>query len=169
MAAQIRIALFLLLARSSIAGAADNANEISPAQFTDMTKQSGITFIHNTGAFGDKLLPETMGGGVAFFDFDSDGHQDLLFINSTWWPGHVPPGKTATTMALYRNDGKGHFTEVTSGSGLDVSLYGMGVATADYDNDGLPDVFVTCVGSNHLFHNEGHGKFREVTETAGVG
>jgi len=158
----------LLLASGLPAVTAENANEISRAEFTDVTKQSGITFVHNNGAFGDKLLPETMGGGVAFFDFDNDGHQDLLFVNSTYWPGHIPPGKQPTTMALYHNDGKGRFTEATPGSGLDVSLYGMGVATGDYDSDGLPDVFVTCVGGNHLFHNEGRGKFREVTESAGV-
>jgi hypothetical protein len=72
-------------------------------------------------------------------------------------------------MALYHNDGHGHFTDVTPGSGLDVSFYGMGVAVGDYDNDGLPDVFITAVGGNHLFHNEGGGKFREVTTQAGVG
>jgi hypothetical protein len=141
---------------------------ISPAKFTDVTREAGISFVHNNGAYGDKLLPETMGGGVAFLDFDNDGFQDLLFINSTWWPGHVPGGKQPTTMTLYRNDGKGHFIDVTSGSGLDVSFYGMGVAVGDYDNDGLVDVFITGVGGNHLFRNEGHGKFREVTETAGV-
>src|SRR6266850_5614573 len=113
------IALLLLLASGLTGVTAENANEISRAEFTDITKQSGITFVHNNGAFGDKLLPETMGGGVAFFDFDNDGHQDLLFINSTYWPGHIPAGKQPTTMALYRNDGHGHFTEVTKGSGLD--------------------------------------------------
>ena len=72
-------------------------------------------------------------------------------------------------MALYHNDGHGHFTDVTAGSGLDVSFYGMGVAIGDYDNDGLADVFITAVGGNHLFHNDGHGKFHEVTAEAGVG
>jgi hypothetical protein len=168
MANRTHIALLLFLSRAFTAACADSANEIPRVEFTDITKQSGITFVHNNGAAGDKLLPETMGGGVAFFDFDNDGKQDLLFINSTWWPGHIPAGKSPTIMALYHNDGKGHFTDVTANSGLDVSLYGMGVAIADYDNDGLPDVFVTCVGGNHLFHNEGQGKFREVTETAGV-
>jgi hypothetical protein len=143
--------------------------EIPEARFTDITAASGITFTHVNGAYGEKLLPETMGGGVAFFDYDGDGHQDLLFINSTYWPGHVPEGKTPPTMALYHNDGHGHFTDVTAGSGLDVSLYAMGVAVGDYDNDGLPDVFISCVGGNHLFHNEGHGKFKDVTAEAGVG
>jgi hypothetical protein len=139
------------------------------ARFTDITKEAGVNFIHCNGAYGEKLLPETMGGGVAFLDYDNDGSQDLLFVNSTYWPWHVPEGKHPPAMALYHNDGHGHFTDVTKGSGLDVSFYGMGVAVGDYDNDGLPDVFITAVGGNHLFHNEGGGKFREVTREAGVG
>ena len=142
---------------------------VPAVKFTDITAAAGIQFVHNTGAYGGKLLPETMGAGVAFFDFDNDGAEDLLFINGTYWPGHVPDGKQPTTMALYRNDGKGHFSDVTKGSGLDVPLYGMGVAIADYDNDGLQDVFVTGVGGTHLFHNEGDGKFHDVTTEAGVG
>src|SRR5882724_3352795 len=142
--------------------------EIPQAKFTDITAAAGINFVHNNGAYGDKLLPETMGGGVAFFDFDNNGSQDLLFINSTWWPGHLPEGKQPTTLALYRNDGSGHFTDVTAGSGLDVSLYGMGVAIGDYDNDGWPDIFITAVGGNRLFHNEGNGKFTDVTVKAGM-
>jgi len=142
--------------------------EIPVAKFTDITKEAGIAFVHNDGAYGEKLLPETMGGGVAFLDFDKDGHQDLLFVNSTYWPWQVPEGKPPTTMALYRNDGRGRFTDATKGSGLDVSFYGMGAAIGDYDNDGLDDVFITAVGGNHLFHNEGQGRFREVTTEAGV-
>jgi hypothetical protein len=143
--------------------------EVPATPFTDITREAGITFLHNNGAYGDKLLPETMGGGVAFFDFDNDGAPDLLFVNSTYWPWHVPEGKNPTTAALYHNDGKGHFANVTADSGLDVSLYGMGVAIGDYDNDGLDDVFITAVGGNHLFHNEGSGKFKETTSLAGVG
>jgi len=144
------------------------AQEIPLARFTDVTGSSGITFTHVNGAYGEKLLPETMGGGVAFFDYDNDGHQDLLFINSTYWPGHIQAGAKPATAALYHNDGQGNFTDVTAGSGLDVELYGMGVAIGDYDNDGLPDVFISCVGGNHLFRNEGNGKFKDVTALAGV-
>src|SRR5262245_15646366 len=142
--------------------------EVPGARFADITREAGITFTHTTGAYGEKLLPETMGGGVAFFDFDNDGQQDLLFINSSDWPGHTPEGKQSPTLALYHNDGHGHFADVTMGSDLDISCYGMGVAIGDYDNDGLDDVFVTTVGGCHLFHNEGQGKFRETTPDAGV-
>ncbi|HAM72542.1 MAG TPA: CRTAC1 family protein [Verrucomicrobiales bacterium] len=149
--------------------AAKPVEEAPAVRFTDVTSSAGIQFVHNTGAAGEKLLPETMGGGVAFLDFDGDGDQDLLFVNSTWWPGKTPAGKAPTTAALYENDGKGHFRDVTAGSGLDVPFYGMGVAVGDYDGDGRVDLFFTAVGGNHLFHNEGGGKFREVTAAAGVG
>lgn len=137
--------------------------------FTDVTTQAGVTFVHENGAAGEKLLPETMGGGCAFFDFDNDGDQDLLLINSQRWPWDerardLPPA----LMALYANDGTGRFTDVTAGSGLDVSLYGMGAAVGDYDNDGLVDVFISALGENRLFHNEGQGRFRDVTAAAGV-
>jgi enediyne biosynthesis protein E4 len=156
-------ALFLVLCPLA------SAEDIPLVKFTDITKEAGIAFVHNNGAYGAKLLPETLGGGVAFFDYDNNGHQDLLFINSTYWPGQVPQGKPLPTMALYQNDGHGRFADVTRGSGLDVAFYGMGVAVGDYDNDGLPDVFITAVGSTHLFHNDGNGKFRDVTQEAGVG
>ena len=145
------------------------SNAIPVAGFVDITKSAGINFVHNNGAYGDKLLPETMGGGVAFFDFNNDGAPDLLFINSTYWPGHVPEGKQPTTLALYRNDGQGHFIDVTAGCGLELSCYGMGVAIGDYDNDGLADVFITGLGGDHLFRNTGGGRFQDVTAQAGVG
>jgi hypothetical protein len=142
--------------------------EMPTVRFTDITSAAGIRFVHHNGAYGDKLLPETMGGGVAFFDFDGDGAPDLLFINSSDWPWSPKPAARAPTMALYRNDGRGHFTDVTAGSGLDVKFYGMGVAVGDYDNDGRPDVFISGVGGGRLFHNDGAGKFTEVTAHAGV-
>jgi hypothetical protein len=136
-------------------------------KFTDITRQAGIDFIHENGAYGAKLLPETMGSGCAFLDYNNDGLPDLLFINGCQWPWHQTPGKPAATMKLYRNNGDGTFTDVTKEVGLDVSFYGTGVAVGDYDNDGWVDIFVTAVGKNHLFHNE-HGKFRDVTEQAHV-
>jgi hypothetical protein len=142
--------------------------QVPVARFTDITRAAGITFVHHNGAYGDKLLPESMGSGAAFFDFDSDGDPDLLFVNSTAWPWKQSPEKPPPTAALYRNDGQGRLTDVTAGSGLDVPIYGMGVAAGDYDNDGRPDLFITAVGSNHLFHNEGGGRFRDVTAEAGV-
>jgi hypothetical protein len=142
--------------------------EVPAVKFTDITREAGITFVHNTGAYGDKLLPESMGGGCAFLDFDNDGHQDILFVNSTYWPWKIPNDRKPTTAALYRNEGNGKFTDVTAGSGLDISLYGMGVAVGDYDNDGNVDIYITCVGENHLFHNLGNGKFKDATAEAGV-
>jgi len=148
---------------------ARTGSEIPATRFSDITAASGIRFVHVNGATGDKLLPETMGGGVAFFDFNNDGAQDLLFVNSTRWPWAPPAEAKPPTAALYFNDGKGRFTDVTSGSGLDISLYGMGVAAGDYDNDGQVDVFITGVGGNRLFHNLGGGRFADVTPSSGVG
>jgi hypothetical protein len=134
--------------------------------FQDVTAASGVSFRHTTGAFGRKYLPETMGAGVVAFDYDGDGAQDLFFVNSTRWPGR--PDKPGLP-ALYRNDGKGRFTDVTRAAGLAVELYGMGAAAADYDNDGLVDLFVTALGPDRLFRNLGGGKFADVTAKAGVG
>jgi hypothetical protein len=139
-------------------------------RFTDVTAAAGIDFVHYNGAYGDKLLPETMGGGVAFLDFDADGDPDLLFVNSSQWPHHKYE-KPAPTMALYENDGRGSFTDVTRGSGLDVAFYGMGAAVADYDADGHVDVFLTGLGENYLFRNRGGAggpRFEDVTAAAGV-
>jgi len=146
-------------------------DEPPPAiHFTDITQQAGIHFVHQNGAEGEKLLPETMGGGVAFFDYDNDGKPDLIFVNGGNLPGHEKQSNASSNIGLYHNDGNGHFTEVTAGSGLDApSLYGMGVAVGDYDNDGKVDVLITGVGGCRLFHNEGGSHFRDVTTEAGVG
>jgi hypothetical protein len=138
--------------------------------FADITREAGITFEHENGAEGQKLLPETMGGGVAFFDYNNDGRPDLLFVDSRPWPWSTRSANrgTRSRLALYRNDGGGHFTDVTAAAGLAaVDLYGMGAAAADFDNDGWVDLFVTAVGANHLFRNVG-GHFVDVTAAAGV-
>jgi hypothetical protein len=131
--------------------------------FQDVTAASGIRFKHTSGAVGKRFLPETMGSGCAFLDFDNDGDQDLFLANSMEWT----PGKAKALPALYRNDGKGGFTDVTREAGLAVETYGMGVAAADYDNDGWVDVFLTALGRNRLFRNKG-GTFTDVTDKAGV-
>jgi enediyne biosynthesis protein E4 len=132
--------------------------------FTDVTAQAGIHFTHNSGRAGKKYLPETLGSGCAFFDADGDGWQDILLINSKDW---TPRGRKSLP-ALYRNNHNGTFTDITAGSGLDVEMYGLGVAIADYDNDGRDDVYITALEGDRLFHNEGNGKFRDVTKSAGI-
>ena len=135
--------------------------------FTDITAEAGIDFVHRTGAYGDRLLPETMGGGVAFFDYDNDGHPDVLFVNSMDWPWQPEPERPATSR-LYRNLGDGSFADVTAQTGMDITVYGMGVATGDYDGDGFVDAFIAAVGGNRLYRNMGGERFEEVTEPAGV-
>jgi hypothetical protein len=133
-------------------------------RFTDITGPAGIKFVHNAGKTGRKYLPETMGSGVAFIDADGDGWQDILFVNCKDW---TPRGRRSTA-ALYRNNHNGTFTDVTRGSGLDTEIFGMGVAVADYDNDGRPDIYITALEGDHLFHNEGNFKFRDVTAPSGI-
>jgi hypothetical protein len=143
--------LFLLAAPPSI-------------HLTDVTAAAGIRFLHNNGAAGKKWLPETMGSGCAFFDADGDGWPDILLINGK----DLTPKGRKSRSALYRNNKNGTFTDITAGSGLDVEMYGMGVAIADYDNDGRDDVYITALEGDRLFHNEGSGKFRDVTTQAGI-
>ncbi len=134
--------------------------------FTDVTSSAGINFKHNNGAYGGKLLPETLGSGCAFLDYDADGYQDILLVNSMDWRGHA---RQRSTLKLYHNNRNGTFTDVTRPSGLDVEIYGMGVAVGDYNNDGLPDILITCVGQNRLFKNTGKGRFIDVTNSSGLG
>jgi hypothetical protein len=133
-------------------------------RFVDVTRKAGISFRHVNGARGEKLLPETMGGGAAFLDYDNDGDQDLLFVNSCPWPGDE--GETRPTHALYRNDGTGRFEDVTREAGLDLTFYGQGVAVGDYDNDGNVDIYITSIGRGYLLRNDGNGRFIDVTTEA---
>lgn len=136
-----------------------------PIEFTDISAQAGIHFKHNSGAFGKKYLPETLGTGCAFLDYDNDGWQDIVLVNSMDWPEHK---SKKSFLALYHNNQDGTFTDVTRQAGLAVEMYGIGVAVADYDNDGNDDIYITCVGPNHLFRNLGGGKFADVSARAGV-
>ena len=144
---------------------------IAPAlPFTDVTAAAGIGFVHHTGAAGERLLPETMGGAVAFFDYDADGHADLLFIDTAPPSAQQPPAERASGSRLYRNNGRGLFTDVTAATGLSsalAGLHGMGAATGDYDGDGLIDIFITAIGRNRLLRNLG-GRFEDRTDAAGV-
>ncbi len=161
--------------RTLLGGAAARALAGSGAspdfRLTDVTGAAGIQFRHNSGAFGAKYLPETMGPGCAFFDYDADGWLDILLVNGMGWGGLDNAGhrRERTTMRLYRNNRNGTFTDVTERAGLAVEMYGMGVAIGDYNNDGFPDLLVTAVGQNRLFQNNGRGRFLDVTEKAGLG
>jgi hypothetical protein len=140
---------------------------VSPPGFrlVDITSQAGIHFQHNSGAYGGKLLPETLGSGCAFLDYDSDGWQDILLINAMDWTGHK---RQRSTPRLYRNNRNGTFDDVTKRAGLDIEMYGMGVAVGDYNNDGFPDILITCVGQSRLFQNTGKGTFVDVTRSSGL-
>ena len=135
-------------------------------RLVDVTSAAQLHFQHNSGAFGGKLLPETLGSGCAFLDYDGDGWQDILLVNGMDWPQHK---RQRSTLKLYRNNRDGTFTDVTRAAGLDVEMYGMGVAVGDYNNDGFPDLLVTCVGQNRLFRNTGKATFVDVTVPSGLG
>ncbi|MCG6941609.1 MAG: CRTAC1 family protein [Thiohalocapsa sp.] len=157
---------------SALSGDAAPAATTPPAvRFTDVTKAAGIGFVHTNGAYGERLMPETIGSGAAFFDYDRDGDQDLFLVNSREWPGHETLVEQPT-QKLYRNDGSGHFEDVTAGSGLDIATYGMGVAVGDVDGDGWDDLYLTTLNANHLFRNvpaaDGGRRFEDITKAAGV-
>ncbi len=142
--------------------------------YRDVTAEAGIDFTHENGARGEKLLPETMGGGAAFLDVDGDGAMDLLLVNAKPWPHEVAATEARgepivpPTHRLYRNDGTGRFTDITAGSGFDVADYGFGPAVGDVDGDGHVDVFIACLGPDRLLRGDGTGRFTDVTAVAGV-
>ena len=137
-----------------------------PVQFLNATLEAGLAFEHNNGAFGKKYLPETMGSGAAFLDYNNDDWQDILLINGKNWPGRK--GRRST-MALYLNNKDGTFSDMTRNAGLDLEIYGMGCAAGDYDNDGWVDLYVSALGPDRLFRNQRDGTFRDVTREAGLG
>jgi hypothetical protein len=153
---------FALLCAAALLALA--AAPVGPVVFMDVTAAAGIKFVHNAGRSGKKYLPESLGSGCAFFDADGDGWPDILLLNGK---DFVPKGRR-TLLALYHNNHDGTFTDVTRGSGLDVEMYGMGVAIADYDNDGKEDVYITALEGDHLFHGLGGGKFADVTKASGI-
>jgi hypothetical protein len=150
------------IARIGICASTDNVRS-----FVDITESAGIFFKHHSGAFGNKYMPETMGAGCAFFDFNNDGLQDILLVNGRDWPEKKTT--RAHTPALYQNQGNGTFQDITESAGLAAEIYGMGCATADYDNEGFNDIYLLNLGKNLLFHNNGDGTCTNVTKTAGVG
>jgi hypothetical protein len=150
----------LCVLAAAIAGTPGTAD----VTFTDVTTSAGIHFVHNAGKSGKKYLPETVGSGAAFIDADGDGWIDIFLVNGKDW---TPRGRKSLG-ALYRNNKNGTFTDITAGSGLDVEMYGVGVAVGDFDNDGRDDLYVTALDGDHLFHNEGGGKFKDVTKTSGI-
>ena len=155
----------LVLALCTICAATPAAQPQAPIGFTDVTASAGIRFTHESGAFGKKYLPETMGSGCAFVDADGDGWPDVVLVQSTSWPGQP---KTRATLALYRNNRNGTFSDITREAGLAVEMYGLGVSAADFDNDGDADLYVTGLGSSRLFRNQGGARFADVTAKAGV-
>ncbi|MGH9175869.1 MAG: FG-GAP repeat domain-containing protein, partial [Vicinamibacterales bacterium] len=152
-------ALLVTCRQAGLSGAAPTVT------FTEVSHPAGLRFRHDSGAFGQKLLPETLGSGAAFLDADGDEWVDILLINSMQWPGRTG---APTLPALYRNNRNGTFSDITRAAGLAAEAYGMGVTAADYDNDGDVDIYMTALGPNRLFQNAG-GRFADVTAKAGVG
>ena len=139
--------------------------------FTDQTQPAGIHFKHTNGASAEKYLPETMGAGGLFFDYNNDGHLDIYLVNSgTLTPASEPHRHPNDMNVLYRNKGDGMFVDATVEAGLQQNHgYGMGCLAADYDNDGDADLYLTNFGRNQLYRNNGNGTFTDVTAHAGVG
>jgi hypothetical protein len=161
----------VLLGRQKLSPLASK-NEIP--QFSDIARRAGVNFRTEASDTLQKYLLETMGGGVAIFDYDGDGRMDLFFVNGAKLSDPMKPGDQPDKSdprywnRLYHNNGDGTFTDVTEKSGLRGCCYGMGVAVGDYDNDSFPDLYVTGWNSNILYHNNGDGTFTDVTKKAGV-
>lgn len=172
----------------SVANSSSAASLSKPStsvQFTDITTAAGLKFKNNNGAFGERWMPETVGSGAAFIDYDGDGYQDLYLANGRDWTDTeidaykrgngrrranlIEPRTTRqrSTGLLLRNNKNGTFSDVTKQAGLDIEMYGMGVAVGDYDNDGRSDLYLTSLGRTYLLHNEG-SRFRDVTQSAGI-
>lgn len=141
-------------------------SQFSLVRFVDITELAGITFKH-VWSPEKKYVVESMSGGVALFDYDNDGYLDIYLVNSL--TVDLAKSNQKTKSALYHNNGDGTFSDVTDKSGLGKVGWGMGVAVGDYNNDGFDDLYVTCLGPNHLFKNNGNGAFTDVTQRAGVG
>lgn len=141
---------------------------VAAIQFVDVTENAGISFQHINGAEGAFHIPETLGAGGAFFDADNDGYLDIYLVNSGYW--NTSPSAKQATSALYRNNRDGTFTDITATAKVgNRGNYGQGITSADYDNDGNVDLYVTNFGTNVLYRNNGDGTFTDVTKSAGVG
>src|SRR5687768_15935107 len=153
------VALSVLVAsQSSLAAGA--------IQLRDVSKETGITFVHTDGSSGQRYIVETIASGLALFDFDNDGNVDIYFLNGA--PLRGTQTKDVPRNSLWRNDGNWKFTDVTEQSGLGDTNYSLGVATADYDNDGDQDVYISNFWPSKLYRNDGNGSFRDVTKNAGL-
>ena len=155
--------------------AATEAPKVVPGNFVDITQQSHIDFLAQASHTDKKYLIETMGSGVALFDYDNDGRLDIFFANGAPLSDPTPKGtipqKTGPKYwnRLYHQKPDGTFEDVTEKAGLKGINYDMGVAVGDYDNDGYDDLYVTGLGGNHLYHNNGNGIFTDVTQSSGTG
>ncbi len=147
--------------------AAAPENDSCPIQMTNVTEATGITFRHTDCSSGRRYIVETLTAGVALFDYDGDGAVDIYFLNGAPTPGYH--AEKIPRNALYRNDGNWHFTDVTDQAGVGDTGFGLGVAVADYNNDGALDLYVNNFGPNVLYQNNGDGTFRDVIASAGVG
>src|SRR5260370_22099127 len=143
------------------------SDDHAPIQFTDVAAAAGIRFIRENHPTPQKYMIETMPGGVAVFDYNGDGRPDIYFTNAAAVPS-LQKDSPKYWNRLYRNDGNMHFSDVAEQAGVAGKGYSMGVAVADYDNDGHPDIFVAGVNNNTLYHNRGDGTFEDVTEKAGI-